>query len=331
MAISRNKKESYKENLNKIQNGLAILWQLDISIEEEDITDQEHSLNQPKISIYFNGFSNYSDYLKLLEHQSLSISEKIKEILDNCQDKYSGLAFLSELQYSIQLILKRFTYDADYYEELLSRTKNPNTKHSIKNGYITWSPHFTIEPLGYPEELLPEIRNVVLFIAKRQWEALNELQYTTRFLIETVNLVGVSYKPPKTKKRKPNMEPTFFCSLKYNDHKDPSKLRDFFDSLRNARLIHEATNWEHFRAVFTGNEIEQKIYWIGFLSDLHYLLILICHKYKVINFGTQNYWVLACNCFCDENGNDFDPKKLSDQKNGKINADKIEKAAKLLI
>lgn len=128
-------------------------------------------------------------------------------------------------------------------------------------------------------------------------------------------------KQSKTKDDKPKQFYSFTTDLYY---KNPQKLVSLWEELKDYHFIHKDTPLSSFKKIFSGKEIENPVIWIGNQSDLSYFIKRIHNELKVVDDLKQNQWFVTCDCFKNQNGNDFDRKKLKDSKRPNKTGDRLD-------
>lgn len=93
-------------------------------------------------------------------------------------------------------------------------------------------------------------------------------------------------------------------------------LSELFNGLKNYNFIGDETDKDDFFRIFSGLEIFRKIRWIKDISSLHHFIKKLKKYGKFKDIGYKHYKI-ACNCFVDEDYNDYDPDNLSEQKSPK--------------
>ena len=106
-------------------------------------------------------------------------------------------------------------------------------------------------------------------------------------------------------------------------------ITDLMNSLKTKKMICSDTKLRDFRNVFTGNEIENKIIWTGFKSELTYFVKQLHNKRKLVKNIGQEHWQVTVNCFIQENGELYERDNLRGQKNP-IDTTNIDKALRIL-
>lgn len=140
-----------------------------------------------------------------------------------------------------------------------------------------------------------------------------------------VGLIGTPETPPKSIKIKPSA--LFFKYIHYNN--DQPNITFLMDSLKRNALIHKDTKLTHFRSVFSEKEIEQKIIWIGNISELAHFIKTLHNTAKKVEDTKQKQWEITINCFEMADGTELTKDKLRTQK-APARATIIEKAVNIL-
>lgn len=113
-------------------------------------------------------------------------------------------------------------------------------------------------------------------------------------------------------------------SFKYTNS-DSTRLTDLMNALKINKLIEKDTQLKDFRKIFSGDEIEKKIIWIGTLSELSYFIKSIHNTFQKIENTKQQLWKITSECFIQSDGKHYDKSKFRSQKPpaSKENIDKL--------
>lgn len=84
--------------------------------------------------------------------------------------------------------------------------------------------------------------------------------------------------------------------------------------LKKLELISLETELKHFRNVFSGKDIINKIEWTGNISQLNYFIKYLHNKSMKIKDTKKKQWFIAINCFVMSNGSVLKNRRLSAQK-----------------
>jgi len=95
--------------------------------------------------------------------------------------------------------------------------------------------------------------------------------------------------------------------------KQLSQLTDFMNTLKKNKFITNDTNLTNFRKIFSGEEVLNKIVWIGNISELYYFIKYLHNESNKIEPLSQDLWFVAIKCFEMEVGNEIDRNKLRKQ------------------
>lgn len=117
-------------------------------------------------------------------------------------------------------------------------------------------------------------------------------------------------------------------SFTYNNT-DSSRLTDLMNGLKENNLIEKNTQLRNFRKIFSGEEIEIQIIWIGSIPELAYFVKTIHSTFKKVENTKQQIWKITAKCFIQEGGKQFDKTKFRGQK-PPANKETIEKIAQIL-
>lgn len=108
--------------------------------------------------------------------------------------------------------------------------------------------------------------------------------------------------------------------------RNPKKLEDAWNSLRNSGMIGPETSRAAFERVFSGKPVETPVRWTGFISDLYYFVYLAHTKNKVVSQLKKDIWVVTCKCFVDKDGKPFKRGAFRQLHASTANKECIEKA-----
>jgi len=104
-------------------------------------------------------------------------------------------------------------------------------------------------------------------------------------------------------------------SFKYKKYNEGfSQLTDLMNALKKRDFIAEDTELSNFRKIFSGDEIQYKIVWIGNISELSYFVKQLHNELKYVENLKQKQWKVAANSFIQQNGDLYDRTKLRTQK-----------------
>ncbi len=124
---------------------------------------------------------------------------------------------------------------------------------------------------------------------------------------------------------------TIYNSFTYNQLSLKSDyIYDLFDGLKSNKFIDSKTNKLDFKRIFSGKPVEKPIIWTGTISDLHYFVKLIHNINQSVEDLKQHQWEVACKCFINSDGSQFDRKQLKEQKKPKSTASILESIANKL-
>ena len=119
-------------------------------------------------------------------------------------------------------------------------------------------------------------------------------------------------------------------SFNYIDNaKGYQNITYLMESLKRNALIHKDTKLTHFRSVFSGKAIEQKIIWTGNISELAHFIKTLHNTAKKVEDTKQKQWEITINCFEMADGTELTKDKLRTQKTP-ARAAIIEKAVNIL-
>jgi hypothetical protein len=138
--------------------------------------------------------------------------------------------------------------------------------------------------------------------------------------------VGFDKCDESTEKIKPLKKPTkeSFLSFKLKSEiRNRVEFKDIYDALKKGNLISNSTTLPNFKQIFSGNEVVNKIEWIGAISALH-IFVSEVWKFQISGKGK---WKTTLNCFTHEKG--LTEKNLQNNKEAKpVDKATIKKATK---
>lgn len=108
--------------------------------------------------------------------------------------------------------------------------------------------------------------------------------------------------------------------------RDPKKLEEAWDSLKNSGMIAQDTRLADFKEIFSGKAVETPVRWTGYISDLYYFVYLAHTKNKVVSQLKKDIWVVTCKCFVDKDGKPFKQNAFRQLHASTANKECIEKA-----
>lgn len=117
-------------------------------------------------------------------------------------------------------------------------------------------------------------------------------------------------------------------SFKYTNN-DSTRLPDLMNALIKANFIDKETEIKQFRKIFSGNEIDKQIIWIGNISELSYFIKTIHNVHRKIDDTKQKIWEITSKCFIQSDGKPYDKSKFRGQKKPANNSI-IDKIVKIL-
>lgn len=120
-------------------------------------------------------------------------------------------------------------------------------------------------------------------------------------------------------------------SFKYINYiTSPSKLTDFYNSLKKDGFIQNDTKLTDFKKVFSGSSINTKVIWHGSLIELSFLIKQLHNEIKKIEDTKQQIWYITINCFEMSDGSVLNNDKLRLQTSQPAKSLKIMSAINLL-
>ena len=97
--------------------------------------------------------------------------------------------------------------------------------------------------------------------------------------------------------------------------RNPKKLEDAWNSLRNSGMIAEDTRLVDFKRIFSGDPVEKPVRWKGCKEDLKYFVMQIHLENNLIRYLGKAIWKVSCKCFVKADGKPFDRHGFSTLRN----------------
>lgn len=97
-----------------------------------------------------------------------------------------------------------------------------------------------------------------------------------------------------------------------NTHSE--NITNFYNALKDARLIESTTSLGAFRSAFTARRVNAKIVWTGTAGQLQYTIKQLHNTQQKIEPLGKRLWDTTCHCFEKPGGIQFDPNKLRQSK-----------------
>lgn len=108
--------------------------------------------------------------------------------------------------------------------------------------------------------------------------------------------------------------------------RNPKKLEDAFNSLKNSGMIGPETSRAAFERVFSGKPVETPVRWTGFISGLYYFVYLLHTKYQLVSQLEKEVWTVTRKCFVDKYGRKYERGAFRQLHPSLMNKDIIEMA-----
>lgn len=139
-------------------------------------------------------------------------------------------------------------------------------------------------------------------------------------------LIEVTVNPPMQPARKiessrPAGKNGYWLSDKAREISD-TFLINLWIGLERGMFIKAGTTLDEFKACFAKKQVKKKVVWIAGKSLLSYFIKQLYKTDIICAEGSK--WVAAVNCFTDEQGTDYDPKGLKDEKKPKLRFKEID-------
>jgi hypothetical protein len=257
------------------------------------IKDLEY--NYPLYHTPISSFHQWQTNLKYLKQEILSNlivlsgdSKKpyLKKLLFDIQEHYQ---YVHTVKSDVDELYD--LYDTNEYKVLHERSYK-NELHVVlnnlpKNYELPTEETFKINPFHIQERFYNyhygvTIRDAVDFIK------FQEIEYGYREIVELepVNILDINKISNTNIKHK---------SFKYTNN-DSTRLPDLMNALIIANFIDKETEIKQFRKIFSGNEIDIQIIWIGNISELSYFIKSIHNVHKKIEDTKQQIWKITSQC-----------------------------------
>lgn len=275
--------------------------------------------NKPEdIKVELDAFTSVKEKIKYSNKKSVNFIKKLNNNSDDIE-RLQAIAFLnasvgikSDLYSHIDKYCNEFTYNlpSTFYNHINKKDVEYLMKLNLNNIHI-------IDEITKVNKLSLEdnshIINSIENFKKYMVIAIKVLFYkSTVLVLNDIEKGGVPTVIPKvvsvikaaTKKKVPDS----FTLKEYI--KNESKLTGVRSSLLDKNLIDEISLGD-FRKIFSGNEIGQKIDWLGDKGQLRYLIIKLHSELKLVEEKKRGYWIIASKCFTYK-GSTISSKVLKD-------------------
>jgi len=287
--INNTESDMYSQFKNDINEDVLIVEELENRLAIEAVVYKQKCDNEWETykfdPQYFDAFISdalYSEFVK-------SIYERIKPLNDFEINKYLTL---SVNQFKTHTPIKRaeafkINYQSTYWFPNVMEYKEESydTKYSM-HVWRHYTKHFHLFKEA-TENVLQDFKNGLISSGKKE-----------EIIVK-----------PKVKSK------TKYHSFTYkNINTGLSQLTDLMNALKRKVLIADDTELAVFRKVFSGVSIENPIVWKGNISELSYFIKQLHNELKYVEDLKQQQWVVTINCFIQENGEQYNRKKLRTQK-----------------
>lgn len=228
----------------------------------------------------------------------------LKKLLFTLQEHYKYVhtvkSDVDELYNSYNTNEHQLLHQMNYTNELHIVLNNEPKKYEFPTEETFKINPFHIQERFYNYHYGVTIREAVDFIK------FQEMEYGIREKVEfnPVNILDIN-KVGNTKNK--------LNSFKYTNN-DSTILPDLMNALITGNFIDKETEIKHFRKIFSGNEIDKQIIWIGNISELSFFIKSIHNIHKKIEDTKQQIWKITSKCFIQSDGTPFDKSKFRGQK-----------------
>lgn len=234
--------------------------------------------------MYFDNFISgdlYNEFLK-------SLYERIKPLNDFEINKYLTLSvnqFKTHTPEKRAEAFKRLYYDTYWFPNYMEYKEESYMSKYAMHVWKHYESHFN-KYKEATENILQDLKNGLIGSGKKE-------------IIE---------KPKTVSKSK-------YHSFTYiNNLTGQSNLTALKESLISKGFIANDTDLKDFRKVFSGETIEKPIVWTGKISELSYFIKQLHNELKFVKDLKQQQWLVAINCFVQENGEPYIRTRLKNQK-----------------
>lgn len=275
------------------------------------IKDLEY--NYPIYHAPISSYHQWQTNLKYLKQEILSnlivLSNEakkpyLKKLLFDLQEHYKYVhtvkSDVDELYDLYDTNEYKLLHERSYKNELHIILNNEPKKYEFPTAETFKINPFHIQEKFYNYHYGVTIRDAVDFIK------FQEMEYGIREKVEVnpVNILDIN------KIGNTNIKHN---SFKYTNN-DSSRLKDLMNALIVNDLIDNETELKNFRKIFSGNEIDKQIIWIGNISELSYFIKTIHNELKKIEDTKQQIWKITSKCFTQSDGKPYDKSKFRGQK-----------------
>lgn len=261
--------------------------------------------NKPEdIKVELDAFTSVKEKIKYSNKKSVNFIKKLNNNSDDIE-RLQAIAFLnanigikSELYYHIDKYCNGFTNNlpSAFYNQINEIDVEHLMKLNLNNNHIideiTKVNKLSLEDNSY---IISSIENFKKYMVI----AINVLFYkSTVLVLNDIEKGGISAiitkVVPVIKAATKREVPESFTLKDYP--KNESKLTGVRSSLLDKKLIDEISLGD-FRKIFSGNQIGQKIDWLGDKGQLRYLIIKLHSELKLVEEKKRGYWIIASKCF----------------------------------
>jgi len=276
------------------------LWQTNLDNFKTELFDRLMTLPADKHKAFLK--YTYNSFAELLKHCHTS-KEELAELYDKYETNEGFVIYSSTIDDKLKIILnKELPDDSDTIKEDYDQDE-VDAQYTFYNYYYG-----------------KVIRDVLNYTIQQAQDFNIELNHPTQDLNQTgkINSKNKPYSPIKAKS---------FTYIELNSGLE--NVTALQNELIKLKLINSNTELKHFRKIFSGKEIEQKISWLGNISELAHFIKTLHNTAKKVQDTKQKQWEITINCFEMFDGTVLTNQKLKQQKTP-ASAPIIEKAINIL-
>jgi hypothetical protein len=314
---------SYKTGFNSIVN-------------REEIDFERYKISPPDFHSVLNGII-HAQIIPILEDQLVILKEEKKKP-KNLKSTDENNSKIETHEYSLrQFIDMAIRWKIDAIHSTVSKhhpfspifdnyIKNgrgnlENFRIGLKNTLLQTKPEsLRIHEIDFKDRFLPSINRYLTWynehlkeFAKFGGYSPYEIMY--EIAVSTKREILMYFPEEKTNSQslptKTGKENNSQASFKLKSGTIKETHQDILNVLKSGGLISKQTTPPNFRKIFSGNEVSNKIEWIGTISSLH---IFVSEIWKLQGNG-KGKWKTALNCFTHAKG--LTEKKLQNNKDVK--------------
>jgi hypothetical protein len=259
--------------------------------------------------IKFNNFSDPDKYQAFLQSELLLFKNDIHKIVRNSATIQQLYWLFVSHKFRLNAIRFSTRHDlaADgepYYKNdfcLIDIEPSPVNHKAYKTALKLASPFFEVQ--------MNTLLGILNFIN------VNMVVYRSALIEKASNPY---YEPPIPPKKKiTNSKKRFILpnSFKYKYYRSNlSAITDMYNSLIKSLKIPPDTELSDFRKILNNQVPDKKIIWLGYPTELKFLVDCMHLKLKVIEDLNNNIWKVTVNCFVDKKNTALDYKRFRNLK-----------------